>query len=221
MKLLIKLFSGLLILMIAFILGVMAVTQGFLSFLIGGVEVQNIESVLSSIQNMSDLTTSRYSYSQVITVSRDVPSIVDIFYGETMQFQAVGHVTAGVDMGSLTEEDVQVINNQLIITLPDARLLDCFFSENDSRVVSQQSAILANYPEDLQILARRLAIQHFRQQSLEDGIIDNARLQAETSIEEFLRVTTGDTYSNIDVIFAPTPPEQSIEFPETCLNNEG
>lgn len=219
MKLLIKLFTGFLILLIAFIFGVIAVTQGFLSFLIGGVEVQNIESVLSSIQNMSDLTTSRYSYSQTISVSRNVPSVVDIFYGETLEFQAIGHVTAGVDLGSLTDNDVQVINNQLIITLPDARLLDCFFSENDSRVISQQSAILANYPEDLQIMARRLAIEHFRDQSLEDGIIDNARLQAETSIEEFLRVTTGETYSNIDVIFAPTSPDQMMQYPETCLNN--
>src|SRR4051812_38354366 len=75
---------------------VVTLPPGFISALTGGpspVIVQGT-TVLEKVQNLSQLTTTRFNYSSIVTSQRDLPSILAGLYGDKLVMVAVGHVNA-------------------------------------------------------------------------------------------------------------------------------
>src|SRR3990172_2140282 len=98
---------GILILFIAAMVATLfMVQQGIL----GTPPRLNATVVLERIQKISSLVTTRYSYSSMVTSERDMPGILAALYGERLAMVAVGYVTAGVDLSTLTQEDVTFEN---------------------------------------------------------------------------------------------------------------
>lgn len=163
----------------------------------------NVVSLLNSVQSLSELTTTRYTYTLNLNVAREMPAWLAIAYGQQLTLQAVGHVNAGIDLNQMTEDSIQAQDGVLIVRLPPATLQDCFFNENASRVVAQRTAVFASAPQDLQVEARRIAIRYFRQNALDDDILSEASQQAARTIEAFLDLAVGDLYERIEVITSP------------------
>lgn len=209
-------YAGALIAM--FVCGAFAYSQGWISMLLGvGGMSTNVSSILQSVEELSTLTTTRYTYTNQFRVYRDMPAVIAVLYGQEMTLHASGHVTAGVNLGALTENDIQISGGTLTVMLPAPTLQDCFFDETTSEILGERRSIFTVAPEQLQISARRIVISNFRTSALEQGILTEAKAQAEEAVQNFLELATQGRFTTIRVIAAPPNLAPTLEqLPQTC-----
>jgi hypothetical protein len=174
----------------------------------------NITSMLMHIQLVSELTTVRHAYNNVITVQRDLPPLLDALYRDRLVLVAVGYVTAGVDLSKLSAEDVQVDDSENIVrvAMPPPELFDCFFSEPDSYIASRDTGIFTAPAADLDLDARQFAIRYFRNAALESGILT----EAAGHVEEVMANLLGAFLPDYTVIVTVREVEEQIVMPPTC-----
>lgn len=174
-----------------------------------------ITIVLDSVEQLSVLTSIRYNYSNLVTSEREMPGLLSALYGERLVLVAIGHVTAGVDLSQLEEDDIGSEGDTISIRLPPPQLQDCFLNESASYVVSRDTGIFARSAPELDSSARRFAVQQFRDAALEQGILDDASDQAGIAIGAFLEALQLQGITTIDI--STSPPEQETPFPDTCM----
>ncbi len=214
-KFIIRLLTTIIIVSAIFLAGVFAGSQGWFGWLTGNFQVQtNNITILDRIQALSQLTTTRYSYSNILTTERELPPILSGLYGERLIMVAVGEVNAGIELSQITVDDLTTAGDTLIIRLPPAQLQDCFFNEQASYVISRDTGLFARPLPDMDERARRYALEQFRDRSLEEGILADAQAQAEIAIHELVSGLTQSQYTRIEVISEQQPATPTI--PETC-----
>lgn len=169
---------------------------------------------LERIKTLSQLTTVRYNFSSVVSSEREMPDLLATLYGDRQVMIAVGHITAGVDLTSLTTDDVVLDGGILTVRMPPAALQDCFLNEQMSYIASRETGIFAQPAPELDNSARRYAIEQFRQQALNEGILDQAQTQAATIIREVLLLSAAGGIAEVQVL--TTPPDLNAPLPETC-----
>lgn len=197
-----------------FIAGVFAGSRGLFNWLTGDVQTTTTAvTLLDRIQLLAQLTTTRYSYSNILSSERELPPILQGLYGEQLIMVAVGEVNAGIDLSSLTAERIQTVEDTLIIRLPEAQLQDCFFNEQESYVISRDTGFFAQPIPDLDQQARRYALEQFRDRAIDDGILNDAQAQAEASIREMVTAVTGEQYQDVRVV---SDPSTTPVIPPTC-----
>lgn len=213
-RLIIRTLTVLIVLIGVFLAGVFAGSQGWLGWLTGNVKTStSIVTILDRIQAMTQLTTTRYSYSNVLVSERELPPILAGLYGERLVMVAVGEVNAGIDLSKITSDRLTAVDdNTLVIRLPPAELQDCFFNEQQSYVISRDTGLFARPIPTLDENARLYAISKFRDRALVDGALENAQSQAETAVREMIGGITG--YTDIRIISDAQPATPVI--PETC-----
>jgi hypothetical protein len=199
---------------VIFIAGVFAGANGFFGWLTGDAPTTTTAvTLLDRIQLMAQLTTTRYSYSNILTSERELPPILQGLYGDQLVMVAVGEVNAGIDLSVLTADRIQTVDNTLVIRLPPAQLQDCFFNEQESYVISRDTGFFASPAPNLDEQARRYALAQFRDRSIEDGILADAQAQAEDSVYEMVTAVTNDQYGEVRVI---SDPAVTPVIPPTC-----
>lgn len=172
--------------------------------------------VLQSVQQMSVLTTTRYNYSSMVTSEREMPPLLAGLYGERLVLVAVGHVTAGIDLSQLTNEDITLENGILTLTLPSPTLQDCFLNESASYVAQRDTGLFNRAAPNLDTEARRFAVLQFRDSALEANILAEVTTQAQASLGQFLQALPMDDVSQIVIQVAPADPNVPAVLPLTC-----
>lgn len=199
---------------VIFVAGVFAGSRGLFSWLTGDVQTTTTAvTLLDRIQLMAQLTTTRYSYSNILSSERDLPPILQGLYGERLVMVAVGEVNAGIDLSALTADRIQTVDDTLVVRLPPAQLQDCFFNEQESYVVSRDTGFFAQPIPNLDEQARQYALDQFRERAIEDGILNDAQAQAEDSVREMVLVT--NTNPNLEVRVV-SDPAATPTIPPTC-----
>jgi len=174
-----------------------------------GIYVPTVERV----QALSQLTTTRYNYANIITGQTDMPAILSRLYGESLVMVAVVHIDAGIDVSQITEEDIvyDETTQTVTITLPAPTLQDCFLDEGESYVAQRQTGVFALPSPTLDTTTRRFALAQFRDKAIEDGILNDAAAEAVAVVSEFLgTVSEAQISVNIEPVTANAP------LPETC-----
>lgn len=213
LKTITRVFIAAVILIIVFFAGIFASSQGIFSWLTGNARTTtNVITVLDRIQMLSRLTTTRYSYSNILTSEREMPDILRGLYGERLVMVAVGEVIAGIELNEITAEDITTVEDTLVVRIPPAQLQDCFFNEQASYVVSRDTGVFARPLPNLDASSRLYALSSFRDRSLEDGILADAQAQAELAVRELLMAA--GQYSEVRVVSDPLPTEPTL--PPTC-----
>lgn len=203
----------LLAVVLIFLFGIFLMRFGALDFIFGsGEPVISLTSVLERVQLVSDLTTVRYTYSNIMTSERDLPPLLAGLYRDRLVLVAVGYVTAGIDLSKLDASSVSQTGNTINITLPPPQLFDCFFSEPDSYVASRETGIFAAPSPDLDLQARRYAIRQFRDAALEKGILTEAAGQAKNVMENLI----GAFYPNSTVVVTVSELGDTLVQSPTC-----
>ncbi len=197
-----------------FLAGVFAGSRGLFSWLTGDVRTQiSAVTLLDRIQLLAELTTARYSYSNILTSERELPPILAGLYGERLVMVAVGVVEAGIELNLLTEDRIQEVGDTLVIRLPPVQLQSCAFNEQESYVISRDTGFFARPIPDLDEQARRYALVQFRDRAIEDGILNDAQAQAEASVYDLMTATVGDQFEEIRVT---SDPAVTPVIPPTC-----
>src|SRR5450432_1626343 len=139
---------------------VVTLPPGLVSAFTGGPAPITVQAttVLDRIQALSELLTTRYNYSSLVTSQRDMPGILGGLYGDKLLMVAVGHVNAGIDMSKINISDITQAGDTMTITLPAAHLEDCFLDEQASYVVERDTGVFARPAPNLDTEARRFAV---------------------------------------------------------------
>jgi hypothetical protein len=174
--------------------------------------VTTAQIVLERISGLSQLTSVKYNYSSLVTSQRDMPDVLQFLYGNKLVMVAVGHISAGIDLSQLTAQSVTQETGVLRVQLPPPALQECFLNEQLSYVISQDTGVFAQELPELSSEARRYALAQFRDNALNEGILNEANTQAQTVLTELLRATAGDV--RVEVLTAL--PSATPTLPETC-----
>jgi hypothetical protein len=144
--------------------------------------------VVEGVRGLDQLATVRVTESIIVTRESASDNALDrLFAGEKVLLVASGNVEAGVDLGELGEDDVQVGDDTVTIRLPEPEVLSASLDEDKTKVYDRDYAPLNLRPDDdLVEEARATAEERMEAAARENGILDTARTNAEKSVRAFV-----------------------------------
>lgn len=165
-------------------------------------EVSVSTMVVNQIQGVSELTTAVFTVQSIVPTEKD-RKVGNLTLGTTrLLYMAQGEVRAGVDLSAVTANDITV-NQQaesVVVKIPPAKILDSKLDLSESRVYDYDRGFLNLGPDaapQLQSLAQQKTLDKVVNAACEQGILNQARDRAQTTIEQLL---TNSGYSNVKVV---------------------
>jgi hypothetical protein len=153
-------------------------------------------TIVREVRSLARLETIQYTIEKVITAETGQGSLSFLF-GDRILFVAHGVVVAGVDLSQVQPEDVSVDEGgRVYIRLPEAEIFIATLDNENSYVYDRQRGLLTAGDINLETTARRVAEEAILEAALEDGILDQARINAENVLYRFLR-----SLNYVDIIF--------------------
>ena len=139
-------------------------------------------TIIRDVQSMARLETIQYSVEKVITAEIN-QGIFGPLFGDKLLFVAHGYVIAGVDLSKLTVEDLVLDGDVLRVNLPDAEVFIATLNNDASYVYDRTTGLFKKSDPDLETDARQAAEDEILKAALEDGILEQAQVNAEAFIE--------------------------------------
>jgi hypothetical protein len=157
-------------------------------------------TIIREIRSLARLETIQYTVEKVITAEVSQGDFAFLFE-DRLLLVAHGIVIAGIDLEKLAPEDMWLDGSVLNVRLPDTEVFIATLDNEKTYVYDRDTGILRKPIQDLETLARQAAEKTIRDAAIEDGILDTARLNAETYLS---RLFFALGYS--DVIFVQDAP---------------
>jgi hypothetical protein len=144
-------------------------------------------TIIDKVRAVAQLQTIHYTVEKVITAEINQGVLVGPLFGDRLLFVAHGYVIAGVDLGKMTPEDMWLDGGMLHVRLPQAEILVYALDEQKSYVYDRQTGALTHGDQNLETAARQVAVEEIRKAALEDGILDQAQINANLFLERFFQ----------------------------------
>jgi hypothetical protein len=135
-------------------------------------------TIINEVRSLARLETIHYSVEKIITAETGQEAFGPLF-GDRLLFVAHGIVIAGVDMNQMEASDLNLRGSVLMVRLPDAEIFIATLDNEKSYVYDRQTGLFTKGEQDLETLARQVAEEQIYQAALEDGILDQAAVNAE------------------------------------------
>jgi hypothetical protein len=165
---------------------VIAVLLGLFLLIRGSRQTFDSGSVVTQVQKLNELATVRYTVQKVVGLEEYTQPVGT----ERILIVVQAQVTAGVDLSTLREQDVQRRDDGTVsLKLPPARVLNVAIDEKQTRVWDRKKTWWTPwvpYSKDLEQKARMQGIEDARQTAIEMGILRQAERNAEESIRTLL-----------------------------------
>jgi hypothetical protein len=139
---------------------------------------------INEIRALARLETIQYSIEKVITGETGGGTFQALF-GDKILFVGHGTVIAGIDMEKLQPEHMRFENGVLTVRLPPAEIFIATLDNEKSYVYDRETGILAKPDVNLETLVRQRAEEEIRGAAIEDGILEQAQLNAEAYLFKF------------------------------------
>jgi hypothetical protein len=171
---------------------------------------------------LSQLTTMRYNYANIVTISTEMPPALQALYGSSLALVAVGHIEAGVDMGQMTQEDIAYDGETRTLTLniPAPTLTTCYLDTQRTYVADQRTGVFASNQPRLNDESRRYALRRFRDMAQEEGILADAQAKAEAVVKGFAETLVNAPLPAdavpVTVVVTTKPAPENAPLVETC-----
>jgi hypothetical protein len=143
-------------------------------------------TVIHEIRSLARLETIYYSIEKVITAETN-QGTWGFLVGDKLLFVAHGDVIAGVDLSKLQPEDLETKNGVLYVRLPEAEVFVATLNNEKSYVYDRDTGLFAQNQKDLETEARQAAEEEILNAALDDGILDQAQINAENFLIRLLR----------------------------------
>ncbi|NTW09245.1 MAG: DUF4230 domain-containing protein, partial [Anaerolineaceae bacterium] len=157
-------------------------------------------TIIHEVRSLARLETIQYSVEKVITGDSG-QSVLKPLFGDRMLFVAHGTVIAGVDLNKLMPSDLEMKDGILSIRLPEAEIFNASLDNEKSYVYDRQTGLLTRENPDLETQVRRVAEDEIFKAAMEDGILEQARINAESYLSRLLQ----DLGFEDAIFLAPTP----------------
>ncbi len=142
-------------------------------------------SIVHQINTLARLETIQYSVEKIITAEVAQEPLGELF-GDRLLFVAHGEVIAGVDLADLKTENLRIEKGLVTLKMPPAQVFTVRLDNDKSYVYDRETGLLTKGQKDLETQARQAAENEILETALEDGILEQARLNAEAYLLRFL-----------------------------------
>lgn len=139
---------------------------------------------INEVRALARLETIQYSIEKVITGETGGGTFQTLF-GDKILFVGHGTVIAGIDMEKLQPEDMRFENGVLTVKLPPAEVFIASLDNEKSYVYDRDTGLLAKPDINLETLVRQRAEEEILKAAIEDGILEQAQLNAEAYLFKF------------------------------------
>jgi hypothetical protein len=135
-------------------------------------------TVIQEVRSLARLETIQYTVEKVITAESNQGTFGFLF-GDKLLFVAHGVVVAGVDLSKMGPQDLAVSGNVLYVHLPDPEIFIATLDNDKSYVYNRDTGVFTKGDVNLETSARQAAEDEISKAAMEDGILDQARVNAE------------------------------------------
>jgi len=139
---------------------------------------------INEIRALARLETIQYSVEKVITGQTGGGTFESLF-GDKILFVGHGTVIAGIDMDKLNPADMHFENGVLTVKLPPAEIFIAALDNDKSYVYERDTGLLAKPDPNLETQIRQVAEQEILKAALEDGILNQAQINAQAYLLKF------------------------------------
>jgi hypothetical protein len=139
---------------------------------------------INEVRALARLETIQYSIEKVITGETGGGTFQALF-GDKILFVGHGTVIAGIDMEKLQPEDMRFENGVLTVRLPQAEIFIATLDNEKSYVYDRETGVLAKPDVNLETLVRQRAEEEIRTAAINDGILEQAQVNAEAYLFKF------------------------------------
>ena len=136
-------------------------------------------TIIHNIQALSRMETIQYTMEKVVTADTGQPGTLDFLFGDKLILIAHGEVIAGIDMAKIEAEDLELKNGVLYVNMPAAEIFVATLDNDKTYVYDRETGLLTHGNIDLETLARQTAEESILEAALDDGILDQAEINAE------------------------------------------
>jgi len=144
-------------------------------------------TIVHEVRALARLETMQYTVEKVITAETGQGPFGFLF-GDRLLLVAHGTVIAGVDLDRVGADDVRVDGQgRVSLALPPAEIFLTALDNEKSYVYDREVGLLRKGDVQLESAARLAAEREMEQAALDDGILEQAQLNAETYLYRLLR----------------------------------
>ena len=139
---------------------------------------------INEVQALARMETIQYSIEKVITAEQG-QGFFGFLVGDRLLFVAHGVVIAGIDREQLQPEDLRFEDGVLYVKLPPAEIFIATLDNEKSYIYDREQGILSPDNFDLETDTRRVAEEEIHKAAIEDGILEQAQVNAEAYLLKF------------------------------------
>lgn len=143
-------------------------------------------TVVTSIQRLARLESVVYTMDKVVEGDRSSEFLPDILTGDKLLMIVHGQAVAGVDLGRIDPDSVQIDGHSIQVTMPAAELLSVSLDNSKTRVYSRTTGLLVPADPNLETDVRQKAEADLKQSALDSGILNTAQGNARTTLTTLL-----------------------------------
>lgn len=159
-------------------------------------------TIIQEVRSLARLETIQYSIEKVITAEMGQGNFGFLF-GDKLLFVAHGLVIAGIDLAKITPQDMWLEGQVLYVRLPEPELFVATLDNEKSYVYDRETGLLAQPNTELETKARQAAEEEIRKAALDDGILDQAKVNGESYLVQFYKALG---YDQVNFIYATPVP---------------
>ncbi|MBN2387507.1 MAG: DUF4230 domain-containing protein [Anaerolineales bacterium] len=141
-------------------------------------------TIIHEVQAVARLETVHYTVEKVVTAEEN-QGVLSPLFGDRLLFVGHGYVTAGIDMQKISEDDLWLQDGVLYVRLPAAEIFDATLNNDQSYVYDRDTGLLTHGNDQLETLARQVAQEQILQAALDDGILQQAQVNAQSYMRWF------------------------------------
>jgi hypothetical protein len=144
-----------------------------------------LPSVINQIKPLGQLHTASYFLSTVVDTQMPIGALNQI---QRVLLVACGKVDAGIDLSKLEPQHIVTSGDRVTINLPDAEIFtsQLFDDRRCTYVALRDEGILLPPNTVLETAAREAAVANFEDTALANGLLEQARLNAEGELRRLL-----------------------------------
>jgi hypothetical protein len=143
-------------------------------------------TIIHEVRSLARLETIQYSLEKIIRAEENQGPLGFLF-GDRLLFVGHGIVIAGVDLGKMEDDSAFFEpDGTLVVVLPEPEVFVATLDNDKSYVYDRETGLLSRGDINLETAARQAAEAQILEGALEDGILEQARVNAESYLLRLL-----------------------------------
>ena len=144
-------------------------------------------TVVRHIRQLQRLETVVYGMDKIVSGGQDNRYLPRMLAGDRLLLIVYGEVTAGVDLGNLDANQIDISGHLVRIAIPPAEVFSTRIDNDRTRVYARETGLFTHPDPNLESDVRREAERQVRQAALDGGILPTATGNARATVTTFLK----------------------------------